>query len=110
MNIKQQMKVRVVPLFLAFILVFSQLLTPLALPFSVAAAETQAEQVTLVKWDFDQDSPIATGGTEENTNREISLVGANLNGYAAGFGNPSKAINSNGWHGDSEKYWMIQIN
>ncbi|MCD8508781.1 MAG: discoidin domain-containing protein [Bacillus sp. (in: Bacteria)] len=65
--------------------------------------------IELVSWNFDAENPVATGGIESNTSQEIVTVGSAITGYVAGFGNPSRAINSNGWDAEGDNYWLIEV-
>ncbi|MDX5476384.1 MAG: thermonuclease family protein [Bacillaceae bacterium] len=99
-------KNRFFAIFLSIILVFSQFGT-IVPPISVSAEQTDV--TTVVAWDFNDDKPTATGGTESNADQEIKIAGSSITGYVAGFSS-SRAINSNGWHVDGDKYWKIEFN
>ncbi|MDQ0253048.1 endonuclease YncB(thermonuclease family) [Evansella vedderi] len=99
------MRTRVMPLFLAIILFFSQLSSALVLPAAVSA-QGQTQTVTLVEWDFDGESPVATGGVDVNAHQEFQIAGANITGYVAGNGTGSRAINSSGWNTSEDSYWF----
>ncbi|MDT8858861.1 thermonuclease family protein [Alkalihalobacillus sp. MEB130] len=95
---------RVWPKFLAIILVVSQFMT--FAPLNIAA---EGEAVTLVEWNFDDESPLASEGIEGNREREVSIVGAAVTGYVAGYGTNSRAINANNWHTLDESYWLAEF-
>lgn len=107
MKIKQVMSKRVFPLFLAFVLVFSQLIGAVAFPLAFATS-AQTEVVKLVEWNFDNETLEATGGIEQNIGRSVSIYGAKTTSFVLGY-NGSRAINSNGWHVAGEKYWQAQF-
>ncbi|WP_052144806.1 immunoglobulin-like domain-containing protein [Halalkalibacter okhensis] len=94
----------VVSLVLAIMFVFAHFLS--FLPVQVAA---EGQPVTLVEWDFNHESAVATGGITENRQQEFALVGANQAAYVAGVGSGSRAINSNGWHTADESYWVAEF-
>ncbi|ADU32059.1 immunoglobulin-like domain-containing protein [Evansella cellulosilytica] len=100
-------RMNILPLFLALVLVFSQILSAFV-PVS-AQADIQADTVTLVEWDFNQDTPLATGGIEGNLNEEFSIAGASPTGYVLGSQSGSRALNSNGWNSAEESYWFVQF-
>mgnify|MGYP005750183039 CR=1 FL=1 len=101
---------RLFPLFLAIIFIFSQFAGAIVIPTTASSVQAaQTETVSIVEWNFNQDTAKSTGGTVDNINQEITLNGANLNGYVAGFGTGSRAINSNGWHTSGDSYWMISF-
>lgn len=64
---------------------------------------------TLAKWDFNNESYSPFLFTPDNAGRLVSLHGASLQGFPAGYSGLS--ANSNGWAGDAvgSKYWMIDI-
>jgi hypothetical protein len=78
-------------------------------PSLTNAEERFSTDVTIVEWHFDHETPTATGGIESNLNRQISLKGASLAGYVLGFGDNSRAINSNRWNNSQDSYWLIDF-
>ncbi|MCR6108437.1 hypothetical protein HXA34_19220 [Salipaludibacillus agaradhaerens] len=93
-------------------LIISLMLSPFigtVYPSLTNAEDESSHDITLVKWDFDDETPVATGGIESNLNREISLKGASLAGYVLGFGDNSRAINSNRWNTLEDSYWLIDF-
>jgi hypothetical protein len=93
-------------------LIISLMLSPFiggVYPSLAKAGNGSSHDITLVEWDFDKETSTATGGIESNLNREISLQGANLAGYVLGFGENSRAINSNRWNTLENSYWLIDF-
>ena len=67
-------------------------------------------KMTVVEWNFNDDSRIASRGIFANLQREFSLVGANFTGFVTG--SPGRAATSNGWNGNDpelQKYWMAEL-
>ncbi|MCD8511199.1 MAG: hypothetical protein LRY73_15900 [Bacillus sp. (in: Bacteria)] len=111
MSISKAIRTKVFPLFLAVLLVVSQFAGAVAFPAAVSAQE-QTQAVTVVEWDFDNNEASATGGVENNLEREITIHGAaqsNRFPFVQGYPNTGRAINSDNWHTDSESYWMIEF-
>lgn len=106
---RRKKRVSGLSIFLASILFFSQLFTGFNLPVSAFSVNEENQTVTLVEWDFNSESPIATNGVNNNVGQEFKLVGANPTGYVAGFGSGSRAINSNGWNSNEDNYWLAMF-
>jgi hypothetical protein len=67
-------------------------------------------QMTVVEWNFNDDSRVTSRGIFANLQREFSLVGANFTGFVTG--SPGRAATSNGWNGNDpelEKYWLANF-
>ncbi|SDZ61763.1 Endonuclease YncB, thermonuclease family [Evansella caseinilytica] len=103
MDMRNAVQVKVLLIVSVVVLVFPQLI-------GAAAFSAKSEAVTLAEWNFDAESPLTTGGTENNIGREMSLTGAAITGYATGNGSGSRAIASNGWNNSEESFWMISLN
>ncbi|MCD8508782.1 MAG: thermonuclease family protein [Bacillus sp. (in: Bacteria)] len=105
MSISKTIRTKVFPLFLAVLLVVSQFAGAVAFPAAVSAQEQQT--VSLVEWNFNDETATATGGVTSNLDREININGASFKDYITGYDGNAK--NSEHWHTESDSYWMIEL-